>query len=313
MFIDDALIYFASFFAIWWGSGLIMSAVDHFSRRLKISSFAISFFVLGLLTSVPEFAIGMTSVVRKDPEIFVGNLLGGIAIMFLFVIPLLAILGKGIKFSHEFKGSSIVFSLAIAVMPAFFVLDRKVSTLEGWILIGAYGILFYLIQKDKGIFDQSHNHVMELKSYSLIDILKVILGIGIVFISSQVIVEKTILFSGMLHISEFLISLTLLSIGTNLPEISLAVRSAISGKKDIAFGDYIGSAAANTFLFGIFTLLNRGEVLTVNNFLTTFLCLVIGLGIFYEFSRSKHALSRKEGMVLILLYGVFFIVEWLRI
>lgn len=313
MFIDDILIYFIAFVAIWLGSGLIISAVDHFSRRLKISSFAFSFFLLGFLTSIPEFAVGMTSVVHKDPEIFVGNLLGGIAIIFLLVIPLLAVLGKGIKFSHEFSNKSVIFSLVIAVMPAFFVLDKKVSTLEGLILIISFAILFYLIQKDKGIFDQSHNHMMELKAYSLRDIFKVILGIGIVFISSQIIVEKTILFSQLLNISEFLISLTVLSLGTNLPEISLAIRSVITGKKDIAFGDYIGSAATNTFLFGVFTLLSGGEILTANNFLTTFLFLVVGLGIFYEFSRSKHALSRKEGVILMLLYGVFFIVEWLRI
>ncbi len=96
-----------------------------------------------------------------------------------------------------------------------------------------------------------------------------------------------------------------LSLGTNLPEFSLAIRAIISGKKDVAFGDYVGSAAANTLLFGIFTILNTGEVVTVNNFFRTFLIMVLGLGMFFVFSRSKHDITQKEGFVLLVLYGVF--------
>ncbi len=101
----------------------------------------------------------------------------------------------------------------------------------------------------------------------------------------------------------------ILSLGTNLPELSLAVRSVLSGKKDIAFGDYIGSAAANTLLFGIFTILNDGEVLTADNFLITFLFILFAVVSFYFFSRSKNEISIKEGFILISVYLLFIIVE----
>ena len=70
------IIYFSMFFVLWLGAGLIISAVEKASRILKISTFALSFFVLGILTSLPEIAVGVNSVVSNDPEIFVGNLLG---------------------------------------------------------------------------------------------------------------------------------------------------------------------------------------------------------------------------------------------
>ena len=96
-----------------------------------------------------------------------------------------------------------------------------------------------------------------------------------------------------------------LSLGTNLPELSLAIRSVVSGKKDIAFGDYMGSASANTLLFGIFTLLSGGEVLSVNNFFKTFLFVAGGLVLFFVLSRSENTLSRRAGFILLALYLIF--------
>ena len=136
---------------------------------------------------------------------------------------------------------------------------------------------------------------MTAKMYSFFDLLKVILGITLVYVSSQYIVNQTLVYAQELHFEVFYLSLLVLSIGTNLPELSLAVRAIISGKKDIAFGDYLGSASANTLLFGIFTLINDGEVLTSNSFLFTFGTIVVGLSCFYYFAQTKRKISVKEG------------------
>jgi cation:H+ antiporter len=136
-----------------------------------------------------------------------------------------------------------------------------------------------------------------------------ILGIVLVFVASHFIVSQTLYFSEALRISPFYMSLIALSLGTNAPEISLAIRAVITGKKEIAFGDYLGSAAANTLLFGMFTLMSRGEVLTKDNFLTTFLFIAGGLTLFYWFSRSKNTISRAEGVILFVLYLVFVVAQ----
>ena len=166
-------------------------------------------------------------------------------------------------------------------------------------------MLILLVQRKHGIFDSSHTEVLNVKAYSYIDLIKIIIGIGIVFVVGKVIFEQTLYFSNFLHVSPFFISLIALSIGTNFPELSLAVRSIVSGKKDIAFGDYLGSAATNTFLFGLFTILSDGEVVTENNFLVTFAFITFGLALFYLFSRSGNKISRFEGIVLLLIYFLF--------
>lgn len=303
------LLYIGSFLLIWLGSGLIVSSMDKFSRRLRISQFAISFVILGLLTSAPEFAVGLSSVSDNDPEIFVGNLLGGIPVIFLFVIPILAIFGNGINLKHEMTHKSILATLGVVLAPSLLVLDKTVSLPEGFILIIMYLTLVLFVQRKHGLFDIVNTNVLQTKAYSYKDIIKVLVGIGIVFATSNIILDQTLYFSSTFHISPFLISLLVLSLGTNLPELSLAIRSILLGKKDIAFGDYMGSAAANTFLFGILTVLSRGEFTTQSNFVVTFFFILVGLVLFYVFAMSKNKITRFEGGLLLLVYLAFVIVE----
>ena len=303
--IFEIIFYIASFIFIWFGAGLIINSIDRIAKKLRLSSFAISFFVLGILTSIPEIAISTTAIIDHNPEIFVGTLLGGVIVIFLLIIPILAIFGREIKINKELNNKNILLTMMVVAAPGVLVIDHKVTNPEGLFLIILYLLLFFFIQKKHGIFDTKESNVLAFKAYSFLDLIKVATGIGMVFLSSQYIVDQTIIFSKIFNISTFYISLVILSLGTNLPELSLAIRAIISGKKEIAFGDYLGSAAANTFLFGFFTIINDGEVLTANNFLMTFIFIILGLGLFYYFSRSNKNISQKEGIVLFLIYILF--------
>lgn len=305
----NLLLYIGAFVAIWIGSGFIVASMDNFSKKLKVSRFIISFIILGILTSAPELGVGLSAVANNDPEIFVGNLIGGVPVIFLLVIPLLAIFGNGINLRHELSNRNIIVTLLVVITPALMVLNQHVGLTEGIILIMMYVILVLFIQRSHGIFDKSMTNALNMRAYSYADMIKVLFGIGLLFVSSNVIVDQTLFFSSTLGISPYLLSLLVLSIGTNLPELSIAIRSVLSGKKDIAFGDYMGSAAANTFIFGILTVLSRGNVVTENNFTVTFLFLLWGLVVFYIFSRTNNSISRNEGFILFSIYILFLLVE----
>lgn len=298
-------VYFFSFIVIWFGAGLIISALDTLSKNLHISRFALSFVILGLMTSLPEFAVGLTAIQQRAPEIFVGNLLGGIPVIFLFVIPILAILGNGIKINHGFTGWKMPVTLTIITIPAFFVLDGVVHNIEGYAMIALYVISILLVQNKNGIaaLKQKPKQKQAIARGALL--LKTVAGVLLIYGSSQIIVNRTIFLASALNVSSFYISLIGVSLGTNLPELSLAVRSILNKKKDIAFGDYLGSAAANTLLFGLFTLLNHGESFTVGNFAFTFLIIITGLMLFWIFSRSYRSISRHEGFILLGLFIIF--------
>lgn len=303
------MILFFSFIAVLFGADIIVKSVDRFSHKLRVSSFAISFFLLGMLTSIPELAVGLAAVSEGTPEVYIGNLLGGSAIIFFVVIPILAIFGKGVRINGELTGGNLKYSLLTILAPATVLLDRKITNIEGGLLILFYVLLFIFIERKKGVFDEQNTDVLHIRSYSIADVFKILFGVVVVFISSNLIVHNMLVVSKALNLSTFFVSLVLLSFGTNLPELSLAIKSIVLKRSDIAFGDYIGSAAVNTLLFGIFTLITPGQVLASTAYHKTFFMMALGFLMFYQFSKSKHTVSKKEGIALLVFYVIFVLVE----
>jgi len=299
--------YLVSFLILWYCSGIIIRSVDRFAHRLKLSSFAVSFFVLGILTSVPEFSVGINSIINKTPDVFVGNLLGSSLVLFIFVIPLLAVFGGGVKMVHQLTEQDMIFALLVVAAPVFLIADNVLTRTESVFLILIYVILFYFIEKKKGLLEVNKEKKHLKEKHLLEESLEFILATVITFLASRFIVNTTVDLAEYFKVSSFMISVVFLSIGTNIPEISLAIRSILMGKKEVALGDYLGSAAANTLFFGIFTLLNGARINISSYSLRTLIITLFGLGVFYLFSQSKKEISQKEGKVLLLIYLLFIV------
>lgn len=308
MILVHIFFYISAFFLLWYCSGIIVNSVGRLASKLKLSSFAVSFFVLGILTSIPEFSVGINSIINKTPDIFVGNLLGASLVLFILVIPLLAVFGGGVKLIHQLNENNLIFSLLVVAAPIFLIADNVLTRTEGVFLILIYVILFYFIEKKNGLMAiGQENKISSDKKHFIEDSIEIVLAAVIIFLASKFIVNETIYFASFFNVSEFIIGLLVLSVGTNLPELSLAIKSIFLGKKEVALGDYLGSAAANTLLFGLFTLLNGKRVnVSVYSFRILILTL-LGLGVFYLFSRSKNDISKREGKILLLIYLLFII------
>lgn len=305
------VLYLLAFVGIWVGSGLAIRAVERISRTLKMSSFAVSFLVLGFFTSVGEFSVGINSIINNDPEIFVGNLIGASIVIFMLIVPLLAFTGRRINISLEFRGFNLPASLVVISLPVLLAMDGIISRMDSYISLVMFGILVLIIQSKKGFIEtvKSINQRAGIKVGK--ELLKIIFGVATVFIASKFVVDQTLYFSQIFKVSPFLISMLVISLGTNIPELSLVVRAAFMRNNQVAFGDYVGSAAFNTFLLGSLSLINGKAVLLSNSYLISLLFLIVGLGMFYFFARTKNSISRGEGLVLLTLYVGFIGTEWL--
>lgn len=303
------VIYALSFAGIWIGSGLAIRSVERLSRILKVSSFAVSFLVLGFFTSVSELSVGVNSIIKNDPEIYVGNLIGASIVIFMLIIPLLAITGKKINISPEFQGFNLPASLVVIALPVILAIDGKVGRTDSFIVLTLFVLLVFTIQTRRGILERikSFNPRSGVKVGK--ELLRIIFGLATIFIASKFVVEQTLYFSEMLEVSPFLISLLLIAVGTNVPELSFVVRSVFMRSNQIAFGDYVGSASFNTFLLGALTLFYGKSVVLANNYLVSLLFLDIGLIAFYYFARTKNSITRSEGFVLLILYCMFLATE----
>lgn len=307
--ITHVLTYLLAFVGIWVGSGLAVKSVIRLSTMLGISSFVISFAVLGIFTSMSELSVGINSILQQDPEIYVGNLIGASIVLFMLTIPLLALVGKSIRITHRFRGFNLLASLVVVALPVILVMDGKVGKTDSIIAISLFGFLLASVEVKK---DESEK-MKKRQSHSMTkisrELLKIVFGLAVIFVASRFVVEQTQYFSHLLNIPPFLISLLLISIGTNIPELSLIMRSAFMHDNQVAFGGYVGSAAFNTFLLGLLTLVYGKPVLLVNSYLISLLFLIVGLVAFYYFARTKNSISQVEGLAMLGLYALFITTE----
>lgn len=307
--VTQVLIYFSCFILVWIGSGLVVSSISELSKNWKLPRFIISFFLLGLLTSLPEITISTIAVLENDPVILAGNLLGGVIVIFLGIIPLLAIMGNGVRMPNQLNKYHLMMTLLVIVAPAFLTADQKLEKWEAALLIFLYLCLLIMFSFKQSLFEKVKDGLSKRKNNGLVFLLKIIVGVVILIGASNQIVDSTVFFADYLKISPFFVSLIVVAFGTNIPEISIIFRSIINKKKDIALADYLGSASANTLLLGVFTLIYGKTIQLPNHFFQRFSFLFIGLVLFFFFARSKNTLSRKESTVLLTLYIGFILFE----
>jgi len=305
---NHLIVYILSFFGVWIGSGLAIKSVEKISHQLKTSSFVLSFLVLGLFTSIGELSIGVSSIIKNDPEVYVGNLIGASIVIFMLIIPLLALVSKSIKITPEFREFNLLASLLVIALPVLSVMDGKITKIDNILALVLFFILLINIQNKNKLVD-SIKRIDQSKSKIGQELLKIIFGIIVIFTSSHFIVEQTLYFSKILNISPFFISLLVTSLGTNIPELSLIIRSAIMKNNEVAFGNYIGSASFNTFLLGFLGLIYNKDIILNNNYTISLLFLILNLVLFYFFARSKNTVSKKESLILLSTYFLFILTE----
>ncbi len=293
---------------LWKASELVMKSIMTFSRSLRLSSFVVAFLILGVLTSITEFSVGVNAIIQNRPSIFVGNLIGGSFVIMLFIIPLLAIFNNGVKLKDHLSQKKLLFFLALIISPAMVVLDGIVSRYDAALLLLFYGLFFYLFHRESGALDMDTFEKIG-RGKALKSLGKVLVGAMLIYISSTILVHNTIYISDLIGIPAFLISLLILGIGTNLPEIIIAINSIYNRTPDIAFGNYIGSAATNTLLFAIFTLVYGPFPINAIGFHITFLIIAIGYILFFMFARTKARISLIEGLILFSVYLIFLLFQ----
>lgn len=303
----NIFLFFAACLVLWKASEMVVFGIEKFSSNLRLSSFVTSFLILGILTSITEISVGINSILNKNPEIFVGNLIGGSFVILLLIIPILAIFNKGITLKNHLSQEKLLLFLFIIICPSLLILDGRVSRYDALLLLSLYGLFFYFFQKQHSILKNIVS--IEPSQKNIKTIAKVILGIALVYFSANILVDKTIFFAEISEIPPFLISLLVLAIGTNLPEIIIAINSIRKKRSEIAFGNYVGSAATNSLLFGIFTLVNGSFEINKNAFDYTFLVILFGYILFFLFARSKERITSIEGLILLLTFLFFLLLQ----
>lgn len=301
---------------IWLFSGQLIDAVDRVAQRFDKPGFTVAFFVLGILTSISEISVAVNATITGVPEVSAGNLMGASLVIFLVIIPFLAVLGGGIPLLHSMRLTNLALLLFIVMVPAVLGLDGMFIRTEGLVMLLLYVALLYRLQKKQRAEDtaaeaihETEEELLHVRHATWMDIGKIALGAVCIFLAGNLLVRESVAIATILGIPLSYVGLLLLAVGTNVPELVIGIRSVLRGRHDIAFGDYLGSAAANTLVFSFMVTANGAFAIDFREVLVTFIAFTIGLTLFFLFSRSNKHVSRKEGWWLLALYGLFVIIQ----
>lgn len=288
---------------IWFFGGVLVNAVGRISKRLGRSRFIVSFFVLGAMTSISEISVAIHSAQAGVPQISVGNLIGASFVILILIVPLLAVTARGIEFNAVISRKNLALAFAIIALPAVLVIDGNVTPTEGALMLLAFVALIYSIHRQQCSVTPPEEG--EASTHLLADFGKVAMGGVSIYIAAHFLVEQSVFFASALGVPASLIGLILLSVGTNVPELVVAARSIALKSADVAIGDYLGSAATNTLIFGVLAASSAPFLVEPSEFWVTTLLLLSGSALLYLFTRKRAFLSRSEGVVLLAFYGVF--------
>lgn len=296
-------------------SDMLVSGSVNLAKFLKIPTLVIGLTVIAIATGVPEIAISISSSLKGSNGLLLGNLLGSNLFNILFILGLIALI-RPLYIKKEIILKNYVFALLscivlLVVASDVIFLDNKINLItrtEGILLL-----LFAFIFSYSTVLDATLNKKtkVETSKFSFKDILYIVFGIILIALSAEVIVNSCVNISKYLGVSEDLIGLTIIAVGTNLPELVTSIVAVKKGESDIAIGNLVGTNIYNIFLIlGLSSTINPITIST--NAYIDIIILTITSFIVYIFIRHKKDINKIEGITMILLYIIYIVYVVIR-
>lgn len=289
------------FFAISKSADLIVLNLRKAGEKLGIKIFFLGM-ILGLMTTLPEIAIGINSAINGIPEISFGNMVGGVLVLFGLILPISIILNRKIKTEKGTFLFSVV--LLFLFLPLLLGLKGYLNYIDGLILILSYATLIYLLYRKHREKNSVKIEIVNRKEIGK-HFLLVTLGLVGLIIFSNLIVDTTIYLLKGYNISVFIVGLLLYAFGTNLPELIIAIRSYKRKVEELSFSNLIGSAMGNSLAIGALSLAKTITVEVNLSYLFLTIFNLIFFSIFFIFYKTDKLLVRKEGLFILFLYLFF--------
>ena len=292
-------------------SDLAIFGISNYARKLGISNYLIGFLVVAVGTSLPELVAAVTGALTRQTDLVFGTIIGSNISDLTLVLGIMVIAGGTIKIEHPIVGKTFFRTLLLVALPLLLVLDGVISRPDGVILVcGFIAYVASLWIKEGKLGKMKKVKLKHLWRDGLIfagAIVALLIGARLLIYSASQI-------AAIAGISPYVIGLTLIALGTSLPEVLVEVKSILKGISALAFGDLIGSIIANsTLVLGIVAIINPIIInpIIINPwsvvFASAFMLGTVLLGLYFM---TKKVITWKHGVLLVGIYAVFFAMQF---
>ena len=294
------------------GADLFVDGACGLAQKFKVSKMLIGLTIVSFGTSAPELAVSIKSLLVGKGDFVLGNVIGSNILNILLIIGFSALIHslqvKNSTVKKELPITILITSL-FAVLLSDNVFDRGIKNTftraDGIIVLLFFSIfIYYLISMSrKKITEEQSINIMPLTKA----IIYIFLGLIGVIIGSHFVVESSTIIAKILGVSDRLISLTIIALGTSLPELVTSLIATKKGEYDIAIGNVVGS---NIFNIGVVIgvpVSIIGGIGTINFNYVDLLVMVISAIFLFMFSFNDYKISKREGFLFLLLFIIYYI------
>ena len=304
MLIDTGLI-FLSLALLYYGGDFLVTGSINISKRFKISPFFIGAVIIGFGTSAPEFAVSIMASLQGSGDLALANIVGSNITNVGLVLGATALMAPLTIEPRQFNKETPALIISTIII-CVFAWNNYLSRLEGFAMIIL--LFIYLLKSFK-----SNEYISDYieDEPSLIDtnrpafqIILIISGMVILIIGANLIVQGATNIARYIGISEWFIGVSIVALGTSLPEIVSSVIAAKRGHGDMAIGNVFGSNIFNILM--VIGVASSIHPLTINEYihadliyttvLTFLLLFLIGI---------RHNIKKRDGIILILCYAAY--------
>lgn len=311
------LIFVVSCISFYFSGQLVIKSLIRIAKALRWKEFVVCCVIMTIVASLPNLFVGIISAINKIPQLSFGDVIGGNVIDMTLAVALAALFSKqGIPAKSKTVQTTLFFTTLAALLPMLLVWDGLLSRADGIILILFYILyLVWLFSKKENFTkecdgSETKNKKTTKSLHSILNVLKILAGIGIFIIASQGIVMSAQFFATEFNWSLILVGLFVIGLGNCAPEIFFAITSARKNNSWLVLGDLMGAIIGPaTFVLGIVALICPIEIKDFSPFAAARVFLILSIFFFFIFIRNDQKISKKEAAFLLFVYIAFIITE----
>ena len=292
------------------GADWFVEGASGLAEKFGIPQLVIGLTIVAMGTSMPEAAVSIAAALKGSADITIGNVLGSNILNVLIILGLTAVVTKVAVGESTIKYEIPFVMLITIVLMILGNTGGEIRFAEGislWILF--LGYLLYLLKlamDKKSSGDESGEEVADEDKPLWKLLIAIVVGAVLIVWGSDISVEAASEIARMFGLSERLIGLTIVALGTSLPELVTSVAAATKGKADIAIGNIVGSNIFN-ILFVVGTTALVTPVAFASNFMIDGIVSALAVGLLWLCVSKKKHLDRKDGIIFLLGYAVYFV------
>lgn len=307
----NGLLMAAAFAVLFKSADYFVESAAGIANHFNLPKMLVGIVIVGFATTAPEIAVSAQSAYIGHPEIAFGNAIGSVIVDDGVALALAGILAPvAIKINKDILKTTGIFIITIDIIALIFALNFIISRFEGalfiLLLVVYIWFIFYsekkrrlhLVELDEELLQRGGENMRKL-------ILLFVIGLIGVILASRVVIHSSIVIAEYLHISETIIGLTIVAIGTSLPEISTCIMAARKGHGEIAVGDILGADILNIlWIIGVSAVITPMHLLPSTVYFS-FIFLFLIVGTMLVSMRIGYSFGRVKGFILLGIYLVY--------